>query len=469
MVKSGGELLGKGTSGCVFHPSIECLGRRGQLKRGVSKIFTDDDSWMQEVMQTNKVAKIDPKSEYTNRVLDKCTACREHIEESDQTKCTWIKDNTHVNKWNQIIYEHKGVDFEKYIENNKYTFKDVICHLVKYAEAIALLKQHNYTHLDIKAPNMLITDSNKAILIDFGMSRDTNTVYHSKNEWFLNHKYLHYPPEFRFYMRQIYHKIPGINELYKLSEEERDEDEEDEEDKEDDDYIGIYKNLPEPLGTETYKRMNQDYNETIDSIYNKTRKVIYIDQLNDIYNEEFSSKIDVFSFGIVILTTLQKVKIKLPTINSRLFDECVRIGENASHINPYNRTKIEDVVIELKKLLAEIEASPKGGGGSLKHRLKQYKLADSLTKHITPQKIQKKTPQKTQQKIQKTTEKTIPQKTPKTIPQKTPKTIPQKTPKTIPQKIPKTTEKTIPKTTRQKTQKTIPTKDSENANVKLRR
>lgn len=56
----------------------------------------------------------------------------------------------------QIIYKHRGTDFEKYIEDREYTFEEVLGHLIHFAEGIALFNHNEYSHVDIKAPNMLI-------------------------------------------------------------------------------------------------------------------------------------------------------------------------------------------------------------------------------------------------------------------------------------------------------------------------
>jgi serine/threonine protein kinase len=350
MLKTGGKLLGQGAHGCVFHPSIDCAdgsnsdkyGEYSRKSSGVSKIFPDDDSWIAELTQAKRVAEIDLNAEYTNPMVKTCSTKRKSIQEDqNNNECVWIKDGRDDTKWPQIIYEHKGVDFEEYIEKKEYNLKDVIGHLVRYAKGIAHFNRENYSHLDIKEPNMLITDSSKALLIDFGMSRDTNTIYHEDNEWFLEHMYVYYPPEFRFYMKQAYDGVKEITDLY---------------DDSDDLYIGIYKklNYKNPgLGTETYERMLNDYKGTIKDIYNKTNLVKSEQDLNNVYNNEFSRQTDVFSFGIVILTTIHTVSRRIK-INSEIFEKCVEIGKKATHVNPFKRDNIYEVVEGLKGLLAEI-------------------------------------------------------------------------------------------------------------------
>jgi hypothetical protein len=58
MRKKGGELLGQGGYACVFHPSIKCAD--DSKNGGISKIFKNEDSYENELLQVKKVEKFDP-------------------------------------------------------------------------------------------------------------------------------------------------------------------------------------------------------------------------------------------------------------------------------------------------------------------------------------------------------------------------------------------------------------------------
>lgn len=342
MKSYGGEFLGDGAYGCVFYPTIPCANGR-KPKKGVSKVFNNPDSFREEYIETKQVKKMDPTGAFTNPVVSKCEVKRTDIEESDLEKCAWINDAKEDSKFHQLVYRDKGIDFKNYLRKKTYTLTEVIQHLANYAKAVALLGRNKYTHLDIKGPNMLITDSNKAILIDFGMSKKTQTVYDMDNDYLLDHPYYYYPPEFRFFMKQI---VDGPKSLQRLK------------NKDDQKYIGLYKMLtPAPLGIHLYDRMREKYNATIDVIQMQTEGFKTSGQLEKFYTKEFASKIDVFSLGVVILEAMRHVKRRVfvreivPDSNKELREKCENIGFLATHINPYERADIDTVVRKLNDLL----------------------------------------------------------------------------------------------------------------------
>lgn len=350
MKSYGGEFLGDGTYGCVFYPTIPCA-NGNKPKKGVSKVFKYPDSFTEEYIETKQVKKIDPTGAFTNPVVSKCVVKRADIKESDREKCAWIDDATENSKFHQLVYQDKGIDFDKYLRKSTYTLTEVIQHLANYAEAVALLGRNKYTHLDIKGPNMLITDSNKAILIDFGMAKRTQTVYNMDNDYLLDHPYYYYPPEFRFFIKQI---VDGPKSLQRLK------------NKDDNKYIGLYKMLtPAPLGIHLYDRMREKYNATIDVIHTQTEGFKTSGQLEKFYTKEFASKIDVFSLGVVILEAMRHVKRRVlsqlkqivPDYNKELREKCENIGFLATHINPYERADIDTVVRKLNDLLPAKQVS----------------------------------------------------------------------------------------------------------------
>lgn len=342
MTTVGGEFLGDGTYGCVFYPTIPCS--KGRTPKGVSKVFNDLDSFRKEYDETKQVKKIDPEGAFTNPVVSKCGVKRTDIKESDRKMCAWINAAKEDSMFHQLVYRDKGIDFDKYLRNSTYTLTEVIQHLANYARAVALLERNKYTHLDLKGPNMLITDSNKAILIDFGMAKKTKAVYDIDNDYILEHPYYFYPPEFRFFVKQM---VDGPKSLQRLK------------NKDDQMYIGLYKMLtPAPLGIHLYDRMREKYNATIDIIQTQTEGFKTSGQLEKFYTKEFASKIDVFSLGVVILQAMRHVKRRVSDYNKELREKCENIGFLATHINPYERADIDIVVRKLNDLLPAKKAVP---------------------------------------------------------------------------------------------------------------
>ena len=55
-------------------------------------------------------------------------------------------------------------------------------------------------HLDLKPDNILITDTNKALLIDFGLGRPFKNLYDmEESDYILSYDYTWYAPEFKVF------------------------------------------------------------------------------------------------------------------------------------------------------------------------------------------------------------------------------------------------------------------------------
>ena len=60
VIISGGKLLGQGTYGCVFHPSLKCssssdVNKNKTLETGESKVFKKQKDMMEELTETKKI------------------------------------------------------------------------------------------------------------------------------------------------------------------------------------------------------------------------------------------------------------------------------------------------------------------------------------------------------------------------------------------------------------------------------
>jgi serine/threonine protein kinase len=372
MRKTGGKFLGQGAAACVVSPPIKCINGSTQYE-GVGKLFHDENSAFPEIDEAEKVKLMDTDSDYTNPILKHCVFLRKDIPENDRAKCTvllpdlegmqWAPDSElgHLRHY-QIIYTHEGVDFEKYLETKQYNIEEVLGHLLQFAKGIAFFNsKHKYSHMDIKAPNLLITKEGKALLIDFGLSKSTNEIY--KTDFLLQNPYPYYPPEFRIFI----HHQDILNDY-----------DSDNVDVMKGKVIGIYKKLPN-IGNEFYKRMETKYEATVSQINNKFAKITDVKNLRNEYCKAFSNKVDVFSFGIVILHTLHMLKTKFEN-NEKFTDilqKCQIIGEAASDIDPFTRMNIDNVVKELEKI---IDPNITLGGKSSLKDLKQYLKGPTFTR-----------------------------------------------------------------------------------------
>jgi hypothetical protein len=98
------------------------------------KIFKNEDSYENELLQVKKAEKFDPEAKYFNPMVKSCRVT--DIDDSDKNKCTWTKEPN--KEYYQIIYKYKGVDFDKYLKTRKYSFRDIVSHLVGFAEMVRI-------------------------------------------------------------------------------------------------------------------------------------------------------------------------------------------------------------------------------------------------------------------------------------------------------------------------------------------
>ena len=113
--KKGGALLGEGSYGCVFHPSLPCEGEQASRK-GVGKILVDRAEARDELVIMKKIQKIDPEHKYVNPILHNCKVEGSKLAEydPDSKKCNLFNKRNTAGSVQQLIYKDKGRSLEKY-------------------------------------------------------------------------------------------------------------------------------------------------------------------------------------------------------------------------------------------------------------------------------------------------------------------------------------------------------------------
>ena len=362
----GGEFIGTGTYGCVFYPPIKCID--GQKKKGVGKIFTNKYEQESEEMIGHKIKKIDNKGQYLNIMTDKCNVdpkdlldnlgdC-EHVDETDS-------HDDLMNKHSQLIYKEKGVDLHKIFKSN-YEFnvfdKATSEQIMNLMNGVKLLQKHNLAHMDIKPANILITKTNKLLLIDFGLVTKLNNIYDIyKNEHILEYTYIIYPPEFKMIIA-----LDRI--LLSYAEHTRDDEKVD---------TTYYSSLKKRLYTEFRKRREgfSGHVGTINSLkhlineqYFKDDVELFISTLVDEMNEKklshrssredimelftkrFASKMDVFSIGYVLSLFILKQKHIDSKLNTQKQSLLIELFKKIYCFNPYRRWTIDECIKEFKAI-----------------------------------------------------------------------------------------------------------------------
>jgi serine/threonine protein kinase len=197
----GGKVIASGGYGCVFNPALKCEGASKRESKKISKLMTDRHA-TQEYEEINSLKeKLDSVPNYEDYfLLYDATLCRPaklttKDLESFNDKCTALpKDNitkaninTKLDELMSLNLPNGGLPVDDYIYSDG-SFEKIYrvhSHLVKLLkDGIIPMNSRNIYHSDIKDSNVLIDDSGKARLIDWGLTveyKPGTTVEFPKN------------------------------------------------------------------------------------------------------------------------------------------------------------------------------------------------------------------------------------------------------------------------------------------------
>lgn len=215
----GGDLVGSGSYGCVFNPSLNCKGKKN-IENTVSKIFFGEDSKkeaMKELNINNLIKNIKGYDEWAN-IWDKVCIPPTYSEiikkEPDIEKCideNNLSENDFNNNSKMLLGKNAGLPLEllflklfpKSIFSNNKLFIKHFLYLMKLLKPLFIglneMYNHKLVHNDIKGDNIMIDDE-RCKFIDFGLAaKISNNLFfkqRSMSEYFSDRIYPPYPYEF---------------------------------------------------------------------------------------------------------------------------------------------------------------------------------------------------------------------------------------------------------------------------------
>jgi hypothetical protein len=253
------KLVGQGTYGCGFMPSLSCSYNTAERQNTFSKLMINNtnsknsrnSSVINEIDKIYKLRRIDPTFKYSlypaidedisgnpntfkvrNTTFKKCRPRQNNMNRYQQeiSKCFLV--NQPINSTQYVLLQSKygGDSLSDYINKLKTEFNmskiiDLLLSIEILFEGLIEFHKNNFYHMDIKLPNIVVNKDSSYThtrFIDFGISIDlkdkNDTVYTST----YNQPYFAWPFELYFHNIDInsiplYKITPILNKFYEKS------------------------------------------------------------------------------------------------------------------------------------------------------------------------------------------------------------------------------------------------------------
>lgn len=282
------RILGEGSFGCVLKPPVKCASKETIIKKTsgktVGKIFSDKVDFRVEVDASKKIAKIDRKGSHILVPTSYCKTTKGAVEMHPAADgCEMMQS-----RWAypaslpmyQLVMPYGGQRYDKYLRLNTVDMHTFIQHVIHMLEGVLKLQRHGICHQDLKASNLLITDTGTVLIIDYSLMMPFADIYSKKNLRRLYHSYFPYPPEYKIFYLVYKHICEGKDCDMALPQ--------------------VMKNL-EHYGErklELMQKLHGNMEESVAALYKETSKIK--DKLPTAFHK-YAKKVDVYSIGAIMV------------------------------------------------------------------------------------------------------------------------------------------------------------------------
>lgn len=337
--EKGGEYIGQGSYGCVFDHQIKCENNIliSKIPKIIySKVFDSNEEAEIEWKNSKIIASIDPNYDSFVYCFEKCT-----------TNYDEVKKDKSIQKCDLHFYENTitilkmpygGIDYKKYITTQNPSFHNFIQSIIPLFEGLVKLKNINIVHQDVKADNVLY-DKEKNIwrFIDYGILTTTNKIYIKNNLHIITGDYYPAPAEYRILTKIYKFKNTSIdpndiianeNEIYNLK-------------------LSSDSNM-------SYSDLIHIYMPKIEYETSLVNFIKYLKNFNttNIVSElnKYTSKIDIYSLGLVLMYLTLKVKIIHDIEYEQKYKSYMELIKMMIYPDPRRRLTPEEALVKIKNI-----------------------------------------------------------------------------------------------------------------------
>lgn len=177
----GGDKIGEGSYGCIYHPAINKDGSETDNKKYVSKIQKNNKYANNEKVIGELITKIDGYINHFAPIIKKELLKTTKIKKDFFKECSALKESSKNESLIIMKMEYiNGDDFIEYLIKNKGSIdivKNLISSYTHLLTSIKLLTDAKIIHYDLKGDNILFNkDKEIPIMIDFGLSINMNEL-----------------------------------------------------------------------------------------------------------------------------------------------------------------------------------------------------------------------------------------------------------------------------------------------------
>ena len=214
------ELLGEGTYGCVYKPSLPCKEKGISYKNKLSKLMLTSAA-IKEIQEYAMIDSVDKTAEFYTGKPVRCTLKNSPAVAAAVKKCgvNGIKNKTakEVAKGSSLlIIGDGGLDLDKWVKQVKSAeVSGFWREMMRMFRGIQVLQKHSIVHHDIKPQNIVYNaETGRSALIDFGLMRSikTEAARCSMIEGCNARSHWNYPTENMLSNRNVFDQVAGKTE-----------------------------------------------------------------------------------------------------------------------------------------------------------------------------------------------------------------------------------------------------------------